>query len=128
MGAFSFQFGPILGVLKHDGSQHFVVLVGEDVAVIDISGVLPHLICRHVEEISFGLIDELIVVRFGPSRAALEHSEPININGVFPFRILDLGTGLSINVIQIFGVIVLILSKEVKTTNSILNPIFREDL
>jgi hypothetical protein len=38
--------------LQHDGPHHFVVLVGEDVAVVDEAGVLSQLVGGHVEVIS----------------------------------------------------------------------------
>ncbi len=52
--------------------------------VVDKAGVLPQLIGRHVEVITFGSIYCLIVIGLGPSVAVMQNLKGIKVGRVFP--------------------------------------------
>jgi hypothetical protein len=84
----------VLRQLHHNGTHHFVVLVPQDVAVVDISGELPQLVIGNVE---VGTV--LCILRrefgFGPSDAIVQGFERLHEGVILPTGIVELTRGMA---------------------------------
>jgi hypothetical protein len=85
---FLVQLG-VLRQLQHDRSHHFVVLMAQNVAVVDVSRKLSQLIVRHVEVSTFFCI-LFSEVGFGPSDAIVKGFERLHKGSVFQTTVIRL--------------------------------------